>query len=449
MSRIPGQALRILGACWPRLLALYLAGTVAHHLLISLSAFVGSSVGLAAYFLLPLAILAKLIAYIGMFLVMRSEMRTLAEVEALAEAGAGVSTSSANETHGAAKTVVFWDVVTASILPFIAFYAAWGFLGEDTNRYASEVLAQSWGPADPIFGRGSALGINAVTLGATLFAYLARFALKRWETRLHRWTRVLAAYFEMVWLFLAAYVLTQLVSVATGWIGSRALVVWWEQLMAGIGIRIPVLDAVWNGLNWLIAEIGALTFLPLAWLAIAGVVYGRTIAAQKLSVDALAGHDARAARALTAFRARTGTVPQWWRDRGVDIRNNVIGRFKPITASLLLIWRAGALALGVYVLCFTLLDAGVAWLSVGVNQLLGPHSIDFWFALSPTLVYLAALVFEPARFALIAAAYDHSLGAIEKRGALRVRQAPDAAVTPQAVAAASEDSAEATHHSQR
>lgn len=416
------------------LLALYLAGTVAHHLLISLSAFVGSSVGLAAYFLLPLAILAKLIAYIGMFLVMRSEMRALADVPtgspsevstgstnggsstngagSTDEAGAG---DRAGPTGQAAKRTMFWDVVTASILPFIAFYAAWGFLGADSNRYAAEVLAQSWGPADPIFGRGSALGINALTLGATLFAYLARRALTRWAAKLPAWTRVLAAYFEMVWLFLAAYVLTELVNTVMSWIGERAIVVWWEALMAGIGIRIPALDALWGGINWLIAEIGAITFLPLAWLTIAGVVYGRTIAAQKLSLDAIAARDARAGRALTSLRARTGTVPQWWRDRGRDIRGNVIGRFTPITASLLLIWRAGAISLGVYVLCFTVLDALVAWLGVGINQLLGPHSIDFWFAISPLLVYLTALLVEPARFALIASAYDHSLAALETR----------------------------------
>ena len=416
------------------LLALYLAGTVAHHLLISLSAFVGSSVGLAAYFLLPLAILAKLIAYIGMFLVMRSEMRALADVPtgAPSEVSTG-STNGGSSTNGAgstdeagagdgagptgrvAKRTMFWDVVTASILPFIAFYAAWGFLGADSNRYAAEVLAQSWGPADPIFGRGSALGINALTLGATLFAYLARRALTRWAAKLPAWTRVLAAYFEMVWLFLAAYVLTELVNTVMGWIGDRAIVVWWEALMAGIGIRIPALDALWGGINWLIAEIGAITFLPLAWLTIAGVVYGRTIAAQKLSLDAIAARDARAGRALTSLRARTGTVPQWWRDRGRDIRGNIVGRFTPITASLLLIWRAGAISLGVYVLCFTVLDALVAWLGVGINQLLGPHSIDFWFAISPVLVYLTALLVEPARFALIASAYDHSLAALETR----------------------------------
>lgn len=415
------------------LLALYLAGTVAHHLLISLSAFVGSSIGLAAYFLLPLAILAKLVAYIGMFLVMRSEMRALAEVPTGAPSevstgsiNGGSSTNGAGSTDEAgagdggptgrvAKRTMFWDVVTASILPFIAFYAAWGFLGADSNRYAAEVLAQSWGPADPIFGRGSALGINALTLGATLFAYLARLALTRWAAKLPAWTRVLAAYFEMVWLFLAAYVLTELVNTVMGWIGERAIVVWWEALMAGIGIRIPALDALWGGINWLIAEIGAITFLPLAWLTIAGVVYGRTIAAQKLSLDAIAARDARAGRALTSIRARTGSVPQWWRDRGRDIRGNVIGRFTPITASLLLIWRAGAISLGVYVLCFTVLDALVAWLGVGINQLLGPHSIDFWFAISPLLVYLTALLVEPVRFALIASAYDHSLAALETR----------------------------------
>lgn len=411
------------------LLALYLAGTVAHHLLISLSAFVGSSVGLAAYFLLPLAILAKLVAYIGMFLVMRSEMRALAEL-APGSTNAVVSTGS---TDAARRPAMFWDVVTASILPFIAFYAAWGFLGEDTNRYAAEVLQQSWGPADPIFGRGSALGINAVTLGATLFAYLARLALKRWAAKLPAWTRVLAAYFEMVWIFLAAFVLTELVNTAMGWIGNRAIVVWWEGLMAAIGIRIPALDALWGGVNWLIAEIGAITFLPLAWLTIAGVVYGRTIAAQKLNLDAIAASDARAGRALTSLRARTGTVPQWWRDRGADIRNNVIGRFRPITASLLLIWRAGAIALGVYVLCFTVLDALVAWLGVGITQLLGPHSIDFWFALSPVLVYVAALLVEPARFALIASAYDHSLAALELRNRADAGADTAAAASPSAV----------------
>ena len=67
-------ALRALARRWPELLAWYLAGWAARLMLIQFAGWAGSTNSLIGLSLLPLAVLARLASYIGMFLVLRSEM---------------------------------------------------------------------------------------------------------------------------------------------------------------------------------------------------------------------------------------------------------------------------------------------------------------------------------------------------------------------------------------
>ncbi|WP_157509494.1 hypothetical protein [Glaciibacter superstes] len=416
MGWIPWHALRLVAAAWPLLLGIYLAGYLVHYLVIDLAGWIGSTSALAAFFILPIAILARVASFICMFLVLRSHMRafTAAESEARAEL----------EDHALEQPVPlappepssaqarFWEVLTASILPFIAFYTAWGFLADDVAQYASDALSQAWGPVDPVFGRGLTLGLNPLTIGVTVLAYTGRHLLRRYAGSLAGWTRFVSAYLETVWVFLAALVVQEMFALGGSWVGDRALVVWWDGVREHALSTFDALDWIWNAVSWLLGEAAGLLFLPLAWLTIAGVVYGRAIAAQKLDFVPVGG---RAGTIYALASKRITGLPSWLRARGNEVFGSLAGRVKPLTASVLLMWRAGAVPLGVFVLAYTALEAGSGWLASALLRAIGPHAIDFWFATSPILVFLVALVLEPLRIALVAAAYDYSLAALERR----------------------------------
>jgi hypothetical protein len=408
VSWIPLQALRLVASHWPVLLTWYLLGYLAHYLILTFAAFVGSVSAVAAFFILPLAVLARLMSFVLMFLALRGGMVALqaARREALDEAQAATSPAPAS------RFAQFWDILTVSILPLVAFYAAWGFLTGDLNDYAAQSLMQSWGPIDPIFGRGLTVGLNWLTIGITVAAFIGRTALKRGAARLPSWTRMVAAYLETVWVFLTAVVVSQVIGEIGYWISTRSIVTWWESLRVTLLEAFAPLAFAWDAVDWLIAETTAIVLLPLAWLTIAGVVYGRAIAAQKLAIAPASG---RVGTLYGRARTRVGGLPQWVRARGTELGNEFVGRFKPLTASIVLIWRAGAIPLGLFVLSYSLLEAGGAWLGAGLIDAIGPHGIDFWYAMSPMLVFIVALAIEPFRIALIAAAYDHSLAALEQR----------------------------------
>lgn len=401
--------MRLVVARWPALLSWYLLGYLAHYLILTFAAFIGSVSAVAAFLILPLAVLARLMSFVFMFLSLRGGMASLQA----ARLEANIRAVHAGARHAPApRFAQFWDILTVSILPLVAFYAAWGYLTGDLNDYAAQALRQSWGPIDPIFGRGLTVGLNWLTIGITVTAFVGRTALKRAAAKLPSWTRMAAAYLETVWVFLAAVVVSQVVGEIGRWISTRRIVAWWDSMRGILTDAFAPLAFVWDGIDWLVSETAAIVLLPLAWLTIAGVVYGRAIAAQKLTIPDAPGH---VGALYDKARTRIGGLPRWVRTRGAELVAEFVGRFRPLTASIVLIWRAGAIPLGLFVLSYSALEAGGAWLASAVIDAIGPHSIQFWFAMSPLLVFLVALAVEPLRIALIAAAYDYSLSALERR----------------------------------
>ena len=74
MIAILSGAGRQLLAHWPAIMAWFLAGTLANWAMIQLAAWVGAYSALGGALLLPLAILARLVSYVAMFLVVRDGM---------------------------------------------------------------------------------------------------------------------------------------------------------------------------------------------------------------------------------------------------------------------------------------------------------------------------------------------------------------------------------------
>jgi len=394
---IVARSARLLAAHWPALLAWMLGGTLAHYLVLELASLVGARTALGGILLLPVAALCLLVAYVAMFLVLRDGMPKLRSLAPLPEDARG-------------RRKAFLDGILGGILPFVAFYTAWGFMREDVVSYINGAFAWQflWGLSAAVSGADydtsgtiDDLGFDTFTLSLLLGAFVARWLHQRYRARLPAWTGVAAVYLEALWVYLAAYLVKDALGLLTAWVDGRQAMVWLADLREGlVGVLAPV-GFLWDGVEWLLGEAGGLILLPVAWLTIAGVIYGQAVRAE---APQLSG------RAVDRWRSRYGTIPQRLRRRLADLGESFIGRFRPIGRALVLMWRAGPVLIGSYVLLSTLVTLAEQWGLVGISRLLGPHDYrSFWGPVFVALTLAMSVLVEPLRVSVVAASYDETL----------------------------------------
>lgn len=403
-------AARALARSWPALLAWFLAGWTARLLLLRFAAAVGNEMPLVGQLILPLAVIARLASYVGMFLVLRDALPHVEDADPPRADG------------GRPRFLTRWSsAIRAAILPFSVIYAAWGMIREDSRDYAAASLDQA-----DFFGGGSASALDVVvdvwSLGLVVIAFAGRWLLQRFRERLPRWTTVLSAYLEAVWVLVALLVLRELLGGVPGWFATRRMFA-------------PIVDAVaswrselgwfrWLGdaFSWLMTELGDVVFQPLAWVALAAVVY----AGARVSARQAAAPNARVARARAAVTTRWNRMPRWLRTALIAVTGGFQERWLPIAGSVRLIWSAGPLVLGGFLLAYAVVHAAGEWLGAGIYRMLGAHPTGFWMAIDdPTGLLIVALV-VPIQLALVGAAYDTAL----RRSAPAAASDPDAAAAP-------------------
>lgn len=391
---------RLLAAHWPALLAWFLAGVLARYVVIEVAGFVGAWSAVGGLLLMPLAILARLIGFVAMFLVLRDGMARLGAIAPL-------------PASAAERRRAFVDALLAGVLPFFAFYAAWGYLRDDMSAYAARALevqrevnaaSQLLGGEAVTRGAGTIdqLGFEPVTIALIVVAFAGRWAWNRYRERLPRLLSLVAVYLEAIWVFLTVILISEATGWVTGWIGSRQAMVWLADLRAWVAEQLVPIAWVWEGVEWLLGEVGGVVLLPVAWLTIAGVVYGQAVAAE---APQLSGEVA------DRVRHGWGALPAGLRRRLADVWNELVSRFRPIARAFVLMWRAGPVPIGGYVLLATLLIAAERLLRYGLTRAIGPHDLeDFWFVADTAILLVVPLVIEPVRIALVASAYDAVIG---------------------------------------
>lgn len=401
MFTVTARAGRLLAAHGPALLAWMLGGTLAHFLLLKLAALVGARSAVGGILLVPLAALALLISFVAMLLVLRDGMPSLRALAPLP----GTSRS-----DRVARRAAFLNGVLGGILPFFAFYAAWGFLRTDVAAYLNDAFEWqfAWGLRAAVDGTAfdtsgtiDDLGVTPLTVGILVTAFAGRWAFKRFGTRLPRLVAIFAVYLEALWVYLAAYVLADLIGTFTTWVQTRQGLVWLADLRAGLTGWLEPVGVVWDAVEWALGEAGGIMLLPLAWLTIAGVIYGQAV---KAEAPRLAG------RRIDGIRTRYGAIPQRLRRRLSDLWGGATGRFRPIWAAILLMWRAGPVLIGAYVLLFTIITLGEQWLMIAVSRAVGPHDVlTLWAPITLAIVTGVGVIVEPVRIALIASTYDDTV----------------------------------------
>jgi hypothetical protein len=416
---ILGQTLRLAAARWPVLLAWYLAGWLGRYLIIELAATLGATNALLGLLVMPVAILARLASFMGMFLVLRDAMPAFSELKR-----DGLDDIDRTADRGARAAKVY-EIFLVSIVPFFAFYAAWKFLGEDTIAYAVASLGKINPFAEEYVSGGRVLDLqlNWASITAIVVAFAGRYLIKRYQPKLPKWTPIVAVYLEAVWVYLTLFLISTYVGQFDSWVSSRAAVEWVATVRADVSAVFAPVGWLWSGVEWAIAEAGGLVLLPLSWLALAGIVYGRALAAQAV------GFRPRG-RYYDSARSRFAALPAAVTRRFTDIGGDFVGRWKPLGNALVLIWRAGVVPMGLFVLAYTVIEAASSWGFLAAVQLIGAHELEaWWMNFDQILGFGIAAVLEPLRICLVAAGYDFCLRKLEERREAAAA-APEAAPAP-------------------
>lgn len=404
--------LRVLWACWPQLLVVFLIGATVRNLALWLAvkatlihAFVGQAI-------MPIAPLATLVALVVM---LRIAARQLANVvprrasdqpaedlptngqpaDLLAWADAEPGTKHRLGMRGWGGDLI---VATTVLVPFLAVYASYGLLEEDrvgyihdvtTDATANGVFDVNWARLDVLHGWPL---IVTVALAITLRKLLTSFNVSE---RSWRWAS-LVAYIEAVWVvILARYFQAQLRDIQA-WVSSRAVVVGllrWKD--AAIDLLGPVAPLVHHTLGWIsqhLASMGELVVIPVAWMAIGATITGSQLANAD---SALAMPTSQRER----YEQRLARIPSPMRRAMARVADPVLSPVQEALESLRRVAVAGLVPMVLFCLVFVLasrVQVLVAWIA---RWFIGPQS---WQDQLATQSYL--MVAERAAYTLVVVA---------------------------------------------
>ncbi|WBU38353.1 hypothetical protein [Homoserinibacter sp. YIM 151385] len=406
-AHVVRETITALALRWPTLLAWFLAGWIARILLLRLAGQLANVEPVFGLLVLPLAVLARLASYVAMFLVARDALPALDRLDDAAHgAAAGARPGIAVRLREDGRRL--GEGVLDAILPFFLIYAAWAIIDEDIVAYARSALDQiDYDVVSP--GRGPlSVGISVLSVSMVVVAFALRLVLRRVQARVPRWTGGIAVYLEAVWVLVTVLVLRTLFAGVPEWLATRRMlapiVEGWESLRDSSGPLGQAMDALGPALGVL----GDAILLPLAWLALAGVVFAGALERADSSADP---------RTIARLRERVASLPRAWRTALVIATEEILERWEPVRRVATLAWRAGVLPIGVFLLAFAAVQAGGAWLDLGISRLLGPHDLAWWNGTAGTVGLLVELVVTPLQIAVVAGA----LSAIARTAELRTR----------------------------
>jgi hypothetical protein len=406
--------------CWPQLAACYLVGVLGRTGAIELAAWAGHDNDWWASLIMPLAGLARLGSYVAMFLVLRPSIPVLASFPR--------------------KSARQLDIFATVIVPFFAIYLAWKLFAEDWLAFETAALNYRVGENMTRVASGGAptelhpdtLPIGTSTVVLIIAALAGRYVLSWLKDRLPGWLLPLRVYVDALWVFLvlsfsANLGLTLLINPA-GWVAQRRIVVWFSSTRAELFSHFQPLETAWDTAMWALRTVFGGAAIPLLWLAIAGIVYGVSVAAdwhrvaRRVVGDRAGVLIERATPAGRRIKSRWAVVPKSLREKSRDQALAQLGKFRPITDSARLVLHGGVVALSLYVLAYLAL----AWLDMsgayyrpqfgdgnlfrGMAWLIGPHPwAFFWQAYRTPLSLVSHLIVEPLRICLVASTVVYCL----------------------------------------
>ncbi|MQA77304.1 MAG: hypothetical protein GEV10_02295 [Streptosporangiales bacterium] len=405
---IPRRTLRLFGQFWVPLITWYLVGRGLHDLIAEVAAHVNGINKVAGYALLSLAILCTLTSYVLMFVSVRRGLPTL---WSLRQSEAAVDpTIKAPEREGLGELI---RSIGLSLMPFLLVYSAWDLFMDDVRQ----LEYRGW-ELHPLGGAPSeSTDFTWWFAGAGVVAWIL---VKIFEgiTRktLNPVTGLLAAVFESLWMFFGLLGVLKLGREFLGWLSGTLA---WQNLVGtkdifdGVGPMVPIHfhHLFTFDLGWFTPFQGAVKdgiILPIAWLAIAGAVYGR----QMEDVRILLG-DKQLGRVTKTLEKAPGVVKRWANRFPPD---GFKEKYYPPLHAIRLMLAAGVPAALLFCVFYGGVELTGVLLKQGIVTIIGPHDSGmFWQEASGVLDVAIFAIIEPLRICLLAVTFDLAMSRFSAR----------------------------------
>ncbi|MFE3451591.1 hypothetical protein ACFXJ8_21975 [Nonomuraea sp. NPDC059194] len=367
---LPRDALALAARFFFPLALFYTLGRIAHDLILVAAVYVGDVEAprkFLGFAVMSMAVLATLAAYVAM-------LRTLRISPARTTAPDGQS--------GRLATLI-----GHTLLPFLALYGAWGLFADDVRQYS--ILAQE------LFGVQEIDNLTFDPLLTTSLMAAGAFAIrvvieKAYQRHLKAWLGLLAIGMESMWMFFAVISIEHFIGERVDWLTSRAA---WAGASDAVG---TVLGPVGDAVAVVVPDVGDALVLPLVWVTIAAVVYGRDMGQGEALIQG------------TRVQARAGRIraaaPDPVRRAAEFVSRDVRDKYTPMLNGLRMLLSAGPVFFLVFCLCYLLLGVGRDWAFIGVTNLVGPHESNWWTLWHGPIRFGVTAVYEVLRISLLAAA---------------------------------------------
>ena len=390
----------LLGRFWPQLLLIGALGYIARDLLLNAAVAVGLKNALGGMVVLSLVVLTKLMVVVLMFGAMRPGMPALASLRQEATVAGGGGDRPATGDHMLAVTA-------AAILPFFAYYAAWGFLGDTVREYSRLALQRvPFGERLNIFNFVQSQGMVA----SIAACWAIRWFAKRMNARARSpYWRLLIVAADATWIFIGLYALGVWKNDLITWIGAGAILQSLNEHLPALSMAAHAADGftpVEFRAAPLFEQLQRLFFyalLPLVWLVMAAIINGYELSA--------------ATAPLPAGTSRADTWRKWFKDFVKHFVGGYRSRYQPILTCLRLTLSTGLATLLAFVIAYRALGWIGAWLWYAATRTIGVDDLATWQVIANVLaVFIGSpsdldggILLDAARIALLAAVLEHAV----------------------------------------
>lgn len=390
---------------WPMLLCIAACGALVNDLLLPLAVKAGFANALAGFAVLSAIVLAKLVTVVAMCLSLRPAMPGVAALFPEKHV--------AGTAEGKPKESDWLGVVAIAIIPFFAYYAAWGFLGDTVRDYSLLALEMAeFGQKLSLFDVPATLWLGI----AVAFAFGMRRLAKLMQTRSSRpaWQFVIVLC-DANWIFVGLYALTGWKNAVWTWIGAGGPLPYLMRvrdlflgLIGKAQAATPVaVDLAPPSLQSSAQGLFLYALLPLVWLLMAAVIYGFDMK----DAAALSSH-----RRTAAALSRYGRLPKFLREFIDHFVAGYRSRYLPIANSVRLAFGAGLAVLIGFVLLYRLIGWAAAWGWIGLAHLIGPQELPAWQALASIIAFFlggpsdirGGILVDALRICLVAAVVEQA-----------------------------------------
>jgi hypothetical protein len=389
----------LLGRFWPQLLLIGALGYIARDLLLNAAVAVGLQNALGGMVVLSLVVLSKLMVVVLMFGALRPGMPALASLRQEATVAGGADRPATGD-HMLAVTA-------AAILPFFAYYAAWGFLGDTVREYSRLALQRvPFGERLNIFNFVQSQGMVA----SIAACWAIRWFAKRMNARARSpYWRLLIVAADATWIFIGLYALGVWKNDLITWIGAGAILQSLNENLPALSMAAHAADGftpVEFRAAPLFEQLQRLFFyalLPLVWLVMAAIINGYELSA--------------ATAPLPAGTSRADTWRKWFKDFVKHFVGGYRSRYQPILTCLRLTLSTGLATLLAFVIAYRALGWIGAWLWYAATRTIGVDDLATWQVIANVLaVFIGSpsdldggILLDAARIALLAAVLEHAV----------------------------------------